>query len=130
MIVRLLLDTHAFLWFAAGDARLSSRARRRIEDPGNDKFLSVASVWEIAIKTALERSDFRVEPEQVLAMAADIGFEPLHIAPAHAIAVRSLAKLHRDPFDRMLLAQAQIEPMILITCDRVLAEYGDWVRLV
>jgi len=128
--VRILLDTHLLLWSLVDAKKLSISTTQTLRDRENAIYFSVASLWEIAIKTALERSDFRVEPEQVLAMAADVGFEPLHIAPAHAIAVRSLAKLHRDPFDRMLLAQAQIEPMILITCDRVLAEYGDWVRLV
>ena len=118
MIVRLLLDTHAFLWFAAGDARLSSRARRRIEDPGNDKFLSVASVWEIAIKTSLGKLTLSVSLEALVDDGAvDNGIALLDVRREHAVAVGHLPFHHRDPFDRLLICQAMVEGMAVVSKD-------------
>ena len=122
--MRLLLDTHAFLWFAAGDGRLSSRARRRIEDPANDKFLSVASVWEIAIKRSLGKLTLSVSLDVLVDDGAvHNGIALLEVARDHAVAVGHLPFHHRDPFDRLLICQAMVEEMAVVSNDAALDAY-------
>lgn len=112
--MRLLIDTHVFLWWCADDRRLSAADRGAIGDAANEVYLSAASVWEMTIKEALGR--LRV-PEPVSAAALRLGFEPLPVTFEHAEATAQLPPRHRDPFDRMLIAQAQIESLTLVTRD-------------
>jgi PIN domain nuclease of toxin-antitoxin system len=122
--VRLLLDTHAFLWFAGGDPRLSPRARRRIEDVAHDKFLSVASVWEAAIKVSLGKLELSVALDTVVDEAAvGNGIALLDVHREHAVAVQHLPFHHRDPFDRLLVSQAMIERMDIVSADESLDAY-------
>jgi PIN domain nuclease of toxin-antitoxin system len=118
--VRLLLDTHEFLWWCADDPRLGEASRNAIRSGSNEVFLSSASVWEMAIKQALGR--LRV-PEPLSAAASRMGLAALPVAFAHAEATLSLPPLHRDPFDRMLLAQARVEGLTLVTIDPLVRAY-------
>jgi len=123
--VRLLLDTHAFLWLNAGDAALSVRARKAIEDARNDRFLSVASLWEIAIKVSLKKLAIEVElAELVQGGAIENGIVLVDVAPRHALGVVRLPFHHRDPFDRMLVAQAKAEQLVLVSRDAAFDAYG------
>ena len=120
--MRLLLDTHVFLWWCADDPRLAEPARRAIRSGANPVFLSAASVWEMAIKQALGR--LRV-PEPPSLAVARLGIAGLPVALEHAEATLELPPLHRDPFDRLLVAQARIEGLTLVTRDpQVLAYPG------
>lgn len=122
--MRLLVDTHPFLWFAAGDARLSSRARRRIEDPAHDKFLSVASIWEAAVKTSLGKLRLSISLEEVIDEGAvRNGIALLDVRREHAAAVEHLPFHHRDPFDRLLVCQAMVEKMEIVSADASLDAY-------
>ena len=118
--MNLLLDTHVFLWWCADDARLGPVERDAIRDPANDIYLSAVSVWEIMIKRALGR--LRV-PELPSAAAARLGLQPLPITVEHAEATSALPPLHRDPFDRMLVAQARLESLTLVTGDPAVRAY-------
>ena len=118
--MRLLLDTHAFLWWCGDDARLGDVERQAIRDGANEVFLSAASVWEMALKQVLGRLQV---PEPASAAVARLGFEPLPIAFAHAEATISLPPLHRDPFDRLLVAQARAEGLTLVTVDPLVRAY-------
>ncbi len=118
--MRLLLDTHAFLWWCGDDPRLGDVERQAIREGANEVFLSAASVWQMAIKQALGR--LRV-PEPASAAVARLGFEPLPIAFEHAEATVLLPPLHRDPFDRLLLAQARMEGLTLVTSDPLIRAY-------
>lgn len=122
--MRLLLDTHIALWALTDDARLSARARALIEDPANQVAVSAASVWEIAIKHALGRGDMPVSGGAALNWFRQAGYDLLPVTPDHAAAVEALPDHHRDPFDRLLIAQATSEPMRLITRDPLVALYG------
>jgi PIN domain nuclease of toxin-antitoxin system len=128
--MRLLVDTHLLLWAAAGSRRLPQAARRLLEDPGNEVLFSAASLWEIVIKAALRRTDFKVDLGLLRPALVEMGFAELAVSGAHAERLASLPLIHRDPFDRMLVAQSLAEPLILITNDAVLADYGDAVRVV
>jgi len=123
--LRLLLDTHVALWALTNDPRLSRRARALIEDPANDVLVSAASVWEIAIKHALGRGDMPISGDQALDWFRQAGYALLPIAPDHAAAVEHLPDHHRDPFDRLLVAQAIAEPLRLLTRDPLVLRYGD-----
>jgi PIN domain nuclease of toxin-antitoxin system len=123
--MRLLLDTHAFLWFVGGDSRLSQHARERIESPENEVFLSVASIWEIAIKVRAGKLLLPTPFEAFLLnelINQSIGILP--IEATHALAVASLPDHHRDPFDRLLVAQSLRETLPLISIDDKLDAYG------
>lgn len=124
--MRVLLDTHLLLWALSAPSRLSKAARRQIED--TEVFVSAASIWEISIKAAL--GNLKADPTEVLEAIEPAGFSILSISGLHAAKVRALPPVHRDPFDRMLVAQALVEPMILLTNDRVLAGYGPLVSVV
>ena len=123
--MKLLLDTHAFLWFVMGDARLSKTARAVIEDPANDKVVSAASHWEVAIKAATGKLTL-AEPFHILVPReiSSNGFDILPIGLAHSSAVVNLPFHHLDPFDRMLIAQAIVEQLPIITADAQFDAYG------
>lgn len=125
-----LLDTHILLWAAAGSDRLTSAARRLIGDPANTLVFSAASLWEIAIKSGLGRDDVQVDAKRLRTGLRDNGYVELPVTGAHAAAVADLPPLHRDPFDRLLIAQARIEGLELVTADRIVAQYGGSIRLV
>ncbi len=128
--MRLLVDTHLLLWAVARSRRLPTEARKLLENPANDVFYSAASLWEIAIKAALRRADFRIDLALVRPALAGMGFSELAVSGAHAEKVAGLPLIHKDPFDRMLVAQSLHEPLILLTNDSVLAAYGAGVRIV
>jgi PIN domain nuclease of toxin-antitoxin system len=123
---QLLLDTHVLLWALLSPARLTAKVRRDIER--SDVFVSAASIWEIAIKQSIVK--IKIEPSSVLDALPQAGFDLLPIEGAHAVRTADLGVDHKDPFDRMLLAQAMCESMILLTNDEILAEYRQVVRLV
>ena len=123
--MRLLLDTHAFLWFVMGDARLSDIARNAIEDVANDKFVSAGSLWEIAIKNSLGRLILDAPYETLIPGQLHVnGFVLLPIEVAHAARLVKLPFHHRDPFDRLLIAQAAVEAMPIVGLDRAFDLYG------
>ena len=124
--MRVLLDTHLLLWALGSPARLPPKARRVIRDA--DVYVSAASIWEISIKAALGK--LRADPHEVLAALEPAGFLCLPIAGEHAARVASLPPIHRDPFDRLLIAQALVEPMRLLTDDAILDGYGEIVTVV
>ena len=131
--MRLLLDTHVALWAIADHQNLSPRARRLIDYPDKKIFVSTASVWEIAIKHALTRgspNDMPISGAEALAYFRDAGFELLDITPIHVTAIETLAPLHADPFDRILIAQALTIPLRLLTHDSRIAAYSDMVIVV
>ena len=122
--MRLLLDTHIALWALTDDPRLSRQARTLIEAPTNQVAVSTASVWEISIKHALGRGDMPVSGAAALDWFRQAGYDLLAITPEHAAAVERLPDHHRDPFDRLLIAQAATEPMRLLTHDPLVVRYG------
>ena len=126
----LLLDTQILLWAVNRPARLSAVARTLLTDPDNDLLFSPASLWEIAIKNTLGRDDFRVEPRVLRRGLLDNGYAELPITSEHAVNIDSLPRLHKDPFDRILLAQAISEGIMLLTTDAQVARYGGPVRKV
>ncbi|MBK1735835.1 PIN domain nuclease [Halorhodospira abdelmalekii] len=128
--MHLLLDTHILLWAAADSPRLPQQARDLLLDPDYQLAYSAASLWEITIKRGLHRSDFRVEPSVLRRELLEHGYEELAIRGAHALAVGSLPDLHKDPFDRMLIAQAGVEGYTLLTGDHQLAQYPGPIRTV
>jgi PIN domain nuclease of toxin-antitoxin system len=128
--MRLLVDTHLLLWAVARSRRLPPEARRLIENQRNEVHYSAASMWEIAIKLALRRSDFKLDLGKVRPALSEMGFLELPVTGAHAERLVALPPIHKDPFDRMLIAQSQSEPLILLTNDDALAGYGDLVHVV
>lgn len=128
--MRLLLDTHLLLWAVADSKRLPGEARALLEDAANDVYYSAASIWEIAIKSSLGRKDFRIDIDVLQAALPRIGLTELPVSAAHAAGVGKLPAIHRDPFDRMLVAQSIAEPLTLLTNDAILARYWDGVRVV
>jgi PIN domain nuclease of toxin-antitoxin system len=118
--LKLLLDTHAALWFLSGDERLGENAKRHLTDDTNRVLLSAAVVWEIAIKRSLGKL---AVPDEYLSLLLDAGVQPLAVSVAHAAAVEHLPPHHRDPFDRMLVSQAAIEGGALISRDDALRPY-------
>jgi PIN domain nuclease of toxin-antitoxin system len=126
--VKLLVDTHAFLWFMAGDERLSAPARRAIEDDEDQWCLSVASVWELAIKASLKRLVLPVPTVDYVTEKVEQGLLLLPVEWTHAAAVETLPFHHRDPFDRLLVAQAVAERLTVVTSDPVFRKYG--VRVI
>jgi PIN domain nuclease of toxin-antitoxin system len=128
--VKLLLDTQVLLWAAGQPDRLPASARKLLNDPGHDLLFSAASLWEIAIKSGLGRDDFRVEPRLLRRGLLDNGYTELAVTSEHAVNIDTLPALHKDPFDRILLAQALCEGITLLTADARLARYGGPVRKV
>jgi PIN domain nuclease of toxin-antitoxin system len=128
--VKLLLDTHLLLWAAGQPARLPATARRLLNNPASELLFSAASLWEIAIKKALGREDFKVEPRLLRRGLLDNGWIELPITSQHAVGLDALWPLHKDPFDRLLLAQALTEGITLLTSDASLARCGRPARKV
>jgi PIN domain nuclease of toxin-antitoxin system len=122
--VTLLVDTHLLLWAAGEPQRLSKKARRLLDDPDSQLWFSAVSLWEVAIKHGLGREDFRVDPRRLRRGLIDNGWRELTISSEHAVATLDLPPLHKDPFDRMLVAQAQVEGLPLVTSDELVARYG------
>ena len=123
---RILLDTQILLWALAGDRRLPKEARKVIE--ASDVFVSAASIWEVAIKVAIGK--LKADAAAVRDALEPSGFEELPVTGAHAAHVASLPFHHRDPFDRLLVAQSELEPMMLVTADAQLGVYGGFVRVL
>lgn len=128
--MKLLLDTHLLLWAAGLPDRLPAEAAALIADPGNEPLFSPASLWEIAIKRGLGRDDFQVDPRLLRRGLLDNGYAELPILGEHAVAVDGLPALHKDPFDRLLVAQAQVEGVTLLTANPVVARYSGPIRKV
>ena len=128
--MRLLLDTHLLLWALGDPGRLDAATRDMVEDPANEVLFSAASIWEIAIKAGLGRADFAVRLGAVARAARDTGFGELPVRAEVAARVADLPPHHRDPFDRLLVAQAMAEPVLLYTVDPLLPPYTDLVKLV
>jgi PIN domain nuclease of toxin-antitoxin system len=128
--LNLLLDTHILLWAAAAPEKLPSKGHKLLLDAANELFFSPVSLWEISIKRSLGRKDFRADPRRLWRMLLTHGYRELAIRSEHAIAVDSLPPLHKDPFDRLLLAQARVEGIDLLTADKSLAAYGEGVRAI
>lgn len=128
--MNLLLDTHILLWAAGEPKKLSAKARRLLGDPRNKLIFSSASLWEIVIKKTLGRDDFQVDPRQLRRGLLANGYDELAVTSEHAVAIDALPPLHKDPFDRMLVAQAQVEGMTLVTSDAVVANYSGAVQKV
>lgn len=128
--MKLLLDTQLLLWAAGEPERLPPVARRLLEGSANELLFSAASLWEVAIKSSLGRDDFRVAPRLLRQGLLDHGYFELPVTSQHAVDIDRLPPLHKDPFDRLLLAQAVSEGITLVTADPVLAGYPGPVRKV
>ena len=128
--MHLLLDTHVLLWAAGTPDRLSSQAVNLLQDPENHLLFSAASIWEITIKQGLGCSDFRVEPEVLRRALVENGYSELAITSTHVMAVAHLPGIHKDPFDRVLVAQAVTEGILLLTVDDVVAKYPGPIRRI
>lgn len=126
--MKLLLDTHLLLWAASEPERLSAKARRLISDPKNELLFSAASLWEVAIKRGLGRSDFRVDTRLLRRGLVDNGYSELQITSDHVVTIESLPPIHKDPFDRLLVAQATVEAVTLLTADPLVARYPGPIR--
>ena len=122
--MKLLVDTHCFLWMQAEPDRLAPKVRRRLEDPANELLLSAASAWELAIKVALGKLTLPMDAGRyVPTRVAQLGMRALPIEISHALRAAELPRHHADPFDRLLIAQAQLERVTLVTADRQLEAY-------
>ena len=123
--MNILLDTHAYLWFVGGDERLSATARNAIENPENLKIISAASLWEITIKHGLGKLELRSGLRPVLMdLISSNGFDLLSIETGHLLELSELPMQHRDPFDRLLIAQAKADGLTVCSADRIFAKYG------
>ena len=127
--MKLLLDTHILLWAASAPQKLPAKMRAFIEDANHDLYYSAASLWEIVIKNRLGRSDFVVDPRIFRTALEDHGYQAVPITSEHVLFVHDLPIFHKDPFDRILLAQASIEGMGLLTVDPMVIDYGGTVML-
>jgi PIN domain nuclease of toxin-antitoxin system len=128
--MKLLLDTHLLLWAAGQPKKLSKSARALIEGSENELFFSAASLWEIVIKRALGREDFKVDARLLRRGLLDNGYSELPIGSEHVVAIENLPPHHKDPFDRLLIAQAQVEGITLLTFDPVVSKYPGPIRAV
>jgi PIN domain nuclease of toxin-antitoxin system len=128
--MRLLLDTHVLLWTIAESRRLSAAARALIGEPDNELTFSSASLWEVAIKAGRGSDDFRIDVSSLRRSLFDNEYAELPMTGAHTVALGSLPPIHRDPFDRMLVAQAIVEGLTLVTSDPAVAKYPGPIRLV
>lgn len=128
--MKLLLDTHVLIWAAGFPDRMSVEARELIADPDNDLVFSAASLWEVAIKSALGREDFTVDARLLRRGLLDNGYSELPVASEHAVAIDSLPPIHKDPFDRLLIAQAMVEGITLLTIDDLVGQYPGPIRRI
>jgi PIN domain nuclease of toxin-antitoxin system len=126
----LLLDTHVLLWAAGQPERLPPAVRELLEEPDNELVFSVASLWEIAIKQSLGRKDFQVDARLLRRGLLENCYRELEIKGEHAVALAGLPPIHKDPFDRMLVAQSMIEGILLLTADPQVARYPGPVRKI
>ena len=127
--MRVLLDTHIALWAVTGNRRLSQYARQAIL-AADEVYVSAATVWEIAIKHALGKGDMPVASGQALQAFRDAGYELLEVKPEHVVRVQDLPPIHKDPFDRLLVAQAVHEPLTLLTGDPLVIQYSEGIMQV
>lgn len=121
--MNLILDTHSFIWFINGDNNLSAKARKEIENPVNAKFISIASIWEMAIKVSLDRLEINRPFEDINKQIDNNGFEILPILFEHTLKLTKLSFHHRDPFDRLIIAQSLTEKMPIISKDKHFDSY-------
>lgn len=128
--MKLLLDTHLLLWTAEDRARVPAAARDLIGDPENELIFSVASIWETAIKSGLKRHNLRADARVLRRRLLDNGYTELPLLGTHAVAIDMLPPIHKDPFDRILVAQAMVEGITLLTVDPVVARYPGPVKRV
>jgi PIN domain nuclease of toxin-antitoxin system len=128
--MKFLLDTHLLLWAAAEPRRLSKQARALIDNPDNDLLFSAASLWEVAIKRGIGREDFKVDARLLRRGLLDNGYGELPIISDHVVAIDSLPPIHKDPFDRILVAQATVEGVTLLTIDNIVSQYPGPIRAV
>lgn len=128
--MNLLLDTHVLLWAAGASPRLPADARALLEDPDNELVFSAASLWEVAIKRGIRREEFNADPRLLRRGLLENGYVELPVTGPHAAAVDLLPPIHKDPFDRILIAQAQIEGLTLLTADEVVARYPGPIRMI
>jgi PIN domain nuclease of toxin-antitoxin system len=128
--VNLLLDTHLLLWAAGHPDRLSTEASRILASVDNTLWFSVGSIWEIVIKRALGRDDFRVDPPRFRRRLMENGYNELAVHGSHVLALQALPAIHRDPFDRILIAQAIDEGLTLLTSDADVSAYPASIRVV
>jgi PIN domain nuclease of toxin-antitoxin system len=128
--MKLLLDTHLLLWAAGEPKRLSKQARTLIDNPDNEPLFSAASLWEVAIKRGLGREDFKVDARLLRRGLLDNGYSELPIISDHVVATESLPPIHKDPFDRVLVAQATVEGITLLTIDSLVAQYPGPIKTV
>lgn len=128
--MKYLLDTHILLWAAIVPEKLPSTARQIIEDLDNELFFSPASIWEVSIKSQLERTDFTVDPGVLRRALLDNGFIEINIRSEHAVELGFLPDKHKDPFDRMLIAQANYEGLTLVTSDELVSQYPGAIKKV
>ena len=126
--MKLLLDTHLLLWAAGEPKRLPKDIRILLEDTANELLFSAASLWEVAIKRGLGREDFKVDPRLLRRGLLDNGYNELPIISDHVVAIDSLPPIHKDPFDRVLVAQAVVEGITLLTNDPAVAQYPGPIR--
>jgi PIN domain nuclease of toxin-antitoxin system len=128
--MKLLLDTHLLLWAAGQPDRLPSAARSLIDNPENELLFSAASLWEVAIKRGLGRDDFQVDARLLRRGLLDNGYGELPILSEHVVAIESLPPIHKDAFDRVLVAQATVEGITLLTTDALVAQYPGPIRVI
>ena len=128
--MKILLDTQLILWAAGCPDELPDEARRMIEDESNELFFSVVSIWEIAIKASLQKMNFQIDVRLLRRNLLDNGYIELPIQSVHAVFIQSLPAIHQDPFDRMLVAQATEEGILLLTSDVIVAQYPGPIRHV
>lgn len=125
--MKFLLDTHIILWAAGEPEKLSESARDMLNDYRNSLYFSVASLWEIVIKRGVGRADFKVDAHRLRKMLILNGYTELPITSEHVLRVETLPEIHKDPFDRILIAQARSEAMLLLTVDAFVIEYGEGI---
>ena len=128
--MKFLLDTHLLLWAAGEPGRLSKQARTLIDNPDNELLFSAASLWEVTIKRGLGREDFQVDARLLRRGLLDNGYSELPIISDHVVATESLPPIHKDPFDRILVAQATVEGVTLLTIDSLVSQYPGPIRTV
>lgn len=121
--MNLLLDTHAFMWWDSDPAKLAPRALAALRDPSNTKWISVVSIWEIVIKSQLGKLKLHLPLPQIIAQQQAHGLQVLSVSLAHVLAVEGLPPIHKDPFDRLLAAQSNMEAAELVTADSIFARY-------
>lgn len=128
--MKLLLDTHVLIWAAAFPDRISAEGRNLIENAENELFFSAASLWEVAIKSSLGREDFSVDARLLRRGLLDNEYGELPIASEHAVAIDGLPPIHKDPFDRLLIAQSMVEGITLLTADEIVGQYPGPIRKI